>query len=142
MKNELRFTLCSRLTAVDLIPITKALDAIEWPMVVFPSELFTASEMRKPELLHGAMEKLGYAAVAPIDGKRWRWHAAGTEFSARWAYVRDGFLGLHALRPTVVAEAINERGERRPTPRKSVGGKRESVGFEESRSAAGAGGAA
>lgn len=138
MKNDMDFTLWSS-EGVDEVEALRCLDILKRPFVVFPSELFGPNALRKPEALHALMQKHGYLPVMPKDGKRWRWHARGAEFSARWAYVFDAFLAINALRPELVGAAIRERGERRLSPTESVGWGRESVGKVGRRSAAAAG---
>lgn len=92
------------------------LHALQWPEVVFPVEIFTAGEMRQPAILHAQMERFGYSAVAPASGERWRWRLEGTEFSARWAYIKTTTLALALGRSAAVGAKIRARAVARLSP--------------------------
>lgn len=83
--------------------LAATLERLGNPAVVFPGEVFNAGQLRQPAACHAAMLALGYRAVAPRHGTRWRWYAGGSEFAARWAY-------LSATTTTDIGAAIDARG--------------------------------
>lgn len=87
------------------------LDALGHPAVVFPQEIF--EDVRSPVALHAVMKRLGYCAIQPPSGGRWRWYGSGQEFASRWAYIDEKLAPF----PARISALLDARGQEKVGPR-------------------------
>lgn len=91
--------------------IAAKIEALGNPELLFPQEIF--DDVRSPLALHNVMRRLGYVAIQPLPGQRWRWYKNGSEFAARWAYVSEKL----ASNPGEIPAFLDSRGAARVSPR-------------------------
>lgn len=87
------------------------MDALGHPAVVFPQEIF--EDVRSPVALHAVMKRLGYCAIQPPSGGRWRWYGHGQEFASRWAYIDEKLAPF----PARISALLDARGQEKVGPR-------------------------